>query len=182
MAFKINFSHAGALALVVALGAAAHAVQALPGGRTLAFALATGGVLGLVLQRTRFCFYCHARDWFEDGNPRGLLAIVLQAVVRLGRRALRNAAMFAIAAASFVAIFAFGVPFRLIVAAGARGRRLDARFGTGLGARLFSRSCGAETARGARRSRPCSAGSCSVRCLAPPSWREWWSCCSAWRW
>ena len=81
MAFKINFSHAGALALVVAVGAAAHAVQALPGGRTLAFALATGGVLGLVLQRTRFCFYCHARDWFEDGNPRGLLAIVLALAV-----------------------------------------------------------------------------------------------------
>ena len=77
MAFKINFSHAGALALVVALAGAAQAVQSLPGGRTLAFALATGGVLGLVLQRTRFCFYCHARDWFEDGNPRGLLAIVL---------------------------------------------------------------------------------------------------------
>lgn len=81
MAFKINFSHAGALALLVALGVAAHAVQALPGGRTLAFALATGGVLGLVLQRTRFCFYCHARDWFEDGNPRGLLAIVLALAV-----------------------------------------------------------------------------------------------------
>ena len=81
MAFKINFSHAGALALVVALGGAAHAVQALPSGRTLAFALAMGGVLGLVLQRTRFCFYCHARDWFEDGNPRGLLAIVLALAV-----------------------------------------------------------------------------------------------------
>lgn len=81
MAFKINSSLAAALALVVALGVAAHAVQVLPGGRTLAFALATGGVLGLVLQRTRFCFYCHARDWFEDGNPRGLLSIVLALAV-----------------------------------------------------------------------------------------------------
>lgn len=81
MAFKINFSHAGALALVVALGGAAHAVHVLPGGRTLAFALATGAVLGLVLQRSRFCFYCHARDWFEDGNPRGLLAILLALAV-----------------------------------------------------------------------------------------------------
>ncbi|MCZ8218936.1 MAG: YeeE/YedE family protein [Acidovorax sp.] len=81
MAFKINFSHAGALALLVALAGAAHAVQVLPGGRTLAFALATGAVLGLVLQRSRFCFYCHARDWFEDGNPRGLLAIVLALAV-----------------------------------------------------------------------------------------------------
>ncbi len=81
MAFKINFSHAGALALIAALGVAAQAVQALPGGRTLAFALLTGGVLGLVLQRTRFCFYCHARDWFEERNPRGLLAIALALAV-----------------------------------------------------------------------------------------------------
>lgn len=81
MAFKINFSHAGALALLVAMAGAAHAVQVLPGGSTLAFALATGAVLGLVLQRSRFCFYCHARDWFEEGNPRGLLAIVLALAV-----------------------------------------------------------------------------------------------------
>ncbi|OHC43194.1 MAG: chromate transporter [Rhodobacteraceae bacterium GWE1_64_9] len=53
------------------------------------------------------------------GLKAAVLAIVLQAVVRLGRRALRNAAMFAIAAASFVAIFAFGAPFPLIVAAAA---------------------------------------------------------------
>lgn len=53
------------------------------------------------------------------GLKAAVLAIVLQAVVRLGRRALRNAAMYAIAAASFVAIFAFGVPFPLIVATAA---------------------------------------------------------------
>ncbi len=66
---------------VAALAAAAHAVQGLGGGRTLAFALVTGVALGVVLQRTRFCFYCHARDWFEDRNPRGLLAIVLALAV-----------------------------------------------------------------------------------------------------
>ncbi|MFN7052316.1 MAG: chromate transporter, partial [Gemmobacter sp.] len=53
------------------------------------------------------------------GLKAAVLAIVLQAVVRLGRRALRNAAMYAIAAASFVAIFAFGAPFPLIVATAA---------------------------------------------------------------
>ena len=40
-------------------------------------------VLGLVLQRSRFCFYCHARDWFEGGKPRGLLAILLALAVGL---------------------------------------------------------------------------------------------------
>lgn len=51
------------------------------GGRTLAFALLAGAVLGLVLQRSRFCFYCHARDWFDRRDPRGLLAIVLALAV-----------------------------------------------------------------------------------------------------
>ncbi|GKT16145.1 YeeE/YedE family protein [Acidovorax sp. SUPP2522] len=67
--------------LLVAVGVAALALQAQPGGRTLAFSLAVGAVLGVVLQRSRFCFYCHARDWFADGNPRGLLALVLALAV-----------------------------------------------------------------------------------------------------
>lgn len=53
------------------------------------------------------------------GLKAAVLAIVLQAVVRVGKRALKNGAMRAIAAASFVAIFAFGVPFPLIVAVAA---------------------------------------------------------------
>ena len=50
------------------------------------------------------------------GLKAAVLAIVLQAVVRVGKRALKNPAMRWIAAASFVAIFAFGAPFPLIVA------------------------------------------------------------------
>ncbi len=49
------------------------------------------------------------------GLKAAVLAIVLQAVVRVGRRALRGNAMVAIAAAAFVAIFALGVPFPLII-------------------------------------------------------------------
>lgn len=70
-----------ALALLAALLAAVPWLQGQAGGRTLVFALACGAVLGVVLQRSRFCFYCHARDWFEDRNPRGLLAIVLALAV-----------------------------------------------------------------------------------------------------
>ena len=51
------------------------------------------------------------------GLKAAVLAIVVQAVIRIGRRALKNGAMLAIAAASFIAIFAFGVPFPLIVLA-----------------------------------------------------------------
>ncbi len=53
------------------------------------------------------------------GLKAAVLAIVLQAVVRVGKRALKNRAMQAIAAASFVAIFAFDAPFPLIVAVAA---------------------------------------------------------------
>ena len=56
------------------------------------------------------------------GLKAAVLAIVLEAVVRVGKRALRNGAMAALAAAAFVAIFFFAVPFPLIVlAAGAVG-------------------------------------------------------------
>jgi chromate transporter len=49
------------------------------------------------------------------GLKAAVLAIVLEAVVRIGRRALKNRVMVAIAAAAFVAIFFFQVPFPLII-------------------------------------------------------------------
>ena len=49
------------------------------------------------------------------GLKTAVLAIVVQAVIRIGSRALRNGAMLGIAAASFVAIFVLGVPFPVIV-------------------------------------------------------------------
>src|SRR6266704_3226195 len=49
------------------------------------------------------------------GLKAAVLAIVLQAVVRIGRRALKSRLMLAIAAAAFVAIFAFHVAFPLII-------------------------------------------------------------------
>lgn len=63
------------------------------------------------------------------GLKAAVLAIVLQAVVRVGKRALRNRVMQAIAAASFVAIFAFGTPFPAIVGAAALIGWLGAKAG-----------------------------------------------------
>ncbi len=50
------------------------------------------------------------------GLKAAVLAIVLQAVIRIGQKALRNSAMLGVAVASFVAIFAFDIPFPLIIA------------------------------------------------------------------
>lgn len=49
------------------------------------------------------------------GIKAAVLAVVLEALLRIGRRALRNRALYAIAAAAFVAIYLFEVPFPLIV-------------------------------------------------------------------
>jgi len=49
------------------------------------------------------------------GLKAAVLAIVIQAVVRVGKRALRNRVMIALAAIAFVAIFFFNVPFPLII-------------------------------------------------------------------
>jgi chromate transporter len=49
------------------------------------------------------------------GLKAAVLAIVLEAVVRIGRRALKSSVMIALAAAAFVGIFFFSVPFPLIV-------------------------------------------------------------------
>jgi chromate transporter len=49
------------------------------------------------------------------GLKPAVIAIVVQAVLRIGGRALKNRAMITLAAAAFVAIFFFEVPFPLIV-------------------------------------------------------------------
>jgi chromate transporter len=64
--------------------------------------------------------YAGFRDWtfveavFYGVKP-AVLAIVLEAVVRIGKRVLKNPVMVALAAAAFIGIFFFTVPFPLIV-------------------------------------------------------------------
>jgi chromate transporter len=53
------------------------------------------------------------------GLKPAVTAIVAAAVIRIGQRALRTAAMWAIAAVAFIAIFFFHAPFPVIVAAAA---------------------------------------------------------------
>src|SRR5256714_14025028 len=49
------------------------------------------------------------------GLKAAVLAIVLEAMFRIGKRSLKNHAMIALAAAAFVAIFFFNVPFPIII-------------------------------------------------------------------
>jgi chromate transporter len=53
------------------------------------------------------------------GLKSAVLAIVVEALIRIGKRALKSRALIALAAAAFVAIFFFGVPFPIIILAAA---------------------------------------------------------------
>lgn len=53
------------------------------------------------------------------GVKAAVLIVVVEAVLRIGKRALRTAPMYLIAAAAFAAIFLFAVPFPIIVAGAA---------------------------------------------------------------
>ena len=82
------------------------------------------------------------------GIKPAVTAIVVQAAHRIGSRALKNNALWAIAAASFVAIFALNVPFPAIVAAAALigyfgGRIAPDKFKTGGGHGSANKSYGA---------------------------------------
>jgi chromate transporter len=67
------------------------------------------------------------------GLKAAVLAIVIEAVVRIGKRALKNNAMRLLAAAAFVGIFFFAIPFPIIIVAAA----LIGFVGTSSGAEVF---------------------------------------------
>ncbi|MEW5703518.1 MAG: chromate efflux transporter [Pseudomonadota bacterium] len=72
------------------------------------------------------------------GIKAAVLAIVIEAVIRIGRHALKTGILYGLAAAAFVAIFFFEVPFPLIVLGAALigflgSRYAPARFGIGDG-------------------------------------------------
>ena len=67
------------------------------------------------------------------GLKAAVLAIVLEAVVRIGKRSLKNNVMVGLAAAAFVGIFFFAIPFPIIIF----GAALIGFLGSWSGARAF---------------------------------------------
>ncbi|MBV9905905.1 MAG: chromate efflux transporter [Alphaproteobacteria bacterium] len=63
------------------------------------------------------------------GLKAAVLAVVLEAVIRVGRRALKSQGLVAIAALAFVGIFVFAIPFPVIVFAAALIGYVGKRFG-----------------------------------------------------
>nr|WP_313699584.1 YeeE/YedE family protein [Achromobacter sp.] len=80
-----------AAAVMAAIFLAAWVVSSQPeGGRTLSLSLLLGAAFGVVLQRSRFCFYCIARDFIERRETAGLYAVL----IALGTGVLGYAAVF----------------------------------------------------------------------------------------
>jgi len=67
-------------------------------------------------------------QWLFFGLKPAVLAIVLEAVLRIGKRALKNRLMITLAGLAFVAIFFYDVPFPLIVLSAAVFGFLGGRF------------------------------------------------------
>jgi chromate transporter len=67
-------------------------------------------------------------QWLFFGLKPAVLAIVLEAVLRIGKRALKNRLMIALAGLAFVAIFFYDVPFPVIVLSAAVFGFLGGRF------------------------------------------------------
>ena len=72
------------------------------------------------------------------GLKAAVLAIVFEAVVRIGKRALKNYGLQVLAAAAFVGIFFFAIPFPLIVF----GAALIGFLGTASGSEIFKTNGG----------------------------------------
>ncbi len=70
--------------LLLAIGATAQLGFApTTEGREIAFSLVVGAVFGIVLQRSRFCFFCNLRDFRDRRDPRGVLSIIVALAVGL---------------------------------------------------------------------------------------------------
>jgi uncharacterized membrane protein YedE/YeeE len=67
------------LALIIFAGLLST-ILILEGGR-IGKSLALGTLFGIVLQRSRFCFLCHTRDFLMRGDARGVIAILLALAV-----------------------------------------------------------------------------------------------------
>ncbi|MBX3581348.1 MAG: YeeE/YedE family protein [Rhizobiaceae bacterium] len=63
--------------VLLLIAAWAWSLSSEPSARNLVFSLLTGTVFGIVLQRARFCFLCNFRDFLDDRDPWGLIAIAV---------------------------------------------------------------------------------------------------------
>ena len=89
------------------------------GGLAAGILFVLPGAIVMLCLSTLYVLYRQAPlvDALFFGVKAAVLAVVFEALLRIGRRALKNRAMLAIAAAAFIGIYVFRVPFPLIILA-----------------------------------------------------------------
>ena len=115
----------------------------------------------------------HQSGWLEGlffGLKAAVLAIVVEAVVRLGKRALTSNFSRTVAAVSFLALFVFKVPFPLVIIAAAMAGYLVAKFTAG-GSPFSPRGEDARRADEGAVSANSEPAAPLIRPLGPPSFR-----------
>ncbi|RWB73016.1 MAG: chromate transporter [Mesorhizobium sp.] len=92
------------------------------------------GALVMLCLSSFYMFYSDAPvvEALFFGVKAAVLAVVVEAVIRIGKRALKNRAMIAIAVAAFLAIYIAKLPFPLIVLAAGLIGWIGSRFAPGL--------------------------------------------------
>lgn len=102
--------------LSIYIGWLLHGVR---GGLVAGTLFVLPGFLAIMALSILYAGY-HDLVWVEGlfyGLKPAVVAVVVEAVMRIGRRALKNRIMVAVAAAAFVAIFFLEIPFPLIILA-----------------------------------------------------------------
>ncbi|WP_281300494.1 MULTISPECIES: chromate transporter [unclassified Iodidimonas] len=119
-----------AMQLAVYIGWLMHRT---PGGIIAGVLFVLPGVVAIMALSWIYALWGHAGpvEALFFGLKAAVLAIIVDAVIRIGSRALKNRAMLAIAGASFIAIFGFAVPFPLIIIGAGLIGFLGARAGLG---------------------------------------------------
>ncbi len=104
--------------LAVYIGWLMHRIR---GGLVVGALFVVPGMLAILALSVLYVRYgqTHAVSAIFFGLKAAVLAIVLEAVLRIGRRAVRTRLLAGVAVAAFVGIFVFAVPFPAIVAAAA---------------------------------------------------------------
>ncbi len=113
--------------LAIYIGWLLHGVR---GGLVAGALFALPGLLVILVLSSLYVQYSGipAMDGLFFGLKAAVLAIVLGATIRVGQRALKNRLMVCIAALAFVAIFAFAVPFPVIIFTAGIAGYIGARF------------------------------------------------------
>lgn len=104
------------------------------GGLTAGLLFVLPGFLSILALSIIYALYQNvsAVEAVFFGLKAAVLAVVVEAVIKIGKRALKNRVMVALAALAFIAIFFFNVPFPLIVLGAALVGLIGARVAPGL--------------------------------------------------